>query len=262
MSPWRAPCPSLELADGHLRRRRPPRSTTTRRHPVLLAELHGLENREVLSGGRDPAGDARRHRRRRGPALLRAQGHGLPRHPAGGSGPNVRHREVVQGGSTITQQLIKNAFVTDETDRRPQAARSRARLPAREAAGPRRRSSTSTSTSSTSARARTASRRRPTPTSAWMPRTSPWRRPRCSPVCPRRPRPTRPAATRGRPRPARPGAQQDVPAALHHQRAAPGSPGGPAAAWPTPKRDAEVEAPYWVELVREQLVPATARPRS
>ncbi len=81
--------------------------------PVLLAELHGLENREVLSSEQMPqlmrdavvALEDERFYEHSGVdfwAILRA------------AWTNVTHGEIVQGGSTITQQLIKNAFLTDE----------------------------------------------------------------------------------------------------------------------------------------------------
>ena len=81
--------------------------------PVLLAELHGLENREALSDYQIPqvmrdaivAIEDSRFYDHKGVdfvAILRA------------AWANLRHREVVQGGSAITQQLIKNAFMTDE----------------------------------------------------------------------------------------------------------------------------------------------------
>ena len=81
--------------------------------PVLLAELHGLENRDVLPGDQIPqmmrdaivAIEDSRFYDHKGVdfvAILRA------------AWANLRHREIVQGGSTITQQLIKNAFMTDE----------------------------------------------------------------------------------------------------------------------------------------------------
>ena len=81
--------------------------------PVLLAELHGLENREVLSSEEMPqvvrdavvALEDERFYEHSGVdflAILRA------------AWANVTHGEIVQGGSTITQQLIKNAFLTNE----------------------------------------------------------------------------------------------------------------------------------------------------
>ncbi|MBN1629523.1 MAG: transglycosylase domain-containing protein, partial [Thermoleophilia bacterium] len=81
--------------------------------PVLLAELHGLENREVLASASIPqvlkdatvAIEDERFREHSGVdffAILRAVW------------ANVTHGEIVQGGSTITQQLIKNAFLTNE----------------------------------------------------------------------------------------------------------------------------------------------------
>ncbi len=81
--------------------------------PVLLGELHGLENREVLTSAEMPqmARDAvvaledERFYEHSGVdffAILRA------------AWANMTNGEIVQGGSTITQQLIKNAFLTDE----------------------------------------------------------------------------------------------------------------------------------------------------
>ncbi|OFW61310.1 MAG: hypothetical protein A2133_02535 [Actinobacteria bacterium RBG_16_64_13] len=81
--------------------------------PVLLAELHGLENRQVLSTDKIPqvirdavvSIEDERFYEHSGVdfiAILRAVW------------ANITHGEIVQGGSTITQQLIKNAFITDE----------------------------------------------------------------------------------------------------------------------------------------------------
>lgn len=81
--------------------------------PVLLAELHGLENREVLSSEEMPqvirdavvALEDERFYEHSGVdflAILRALW------------ANLTHGEIVQGGSTITQQLIKNAFLTPD----------------------------------------------------------------------------------------------------------------------------------------------------
>ena len=104
--------PSLELAD------RIPSSETTKIYdssptPVLLAELRGLDDRQVLEGDDIPqvmrdalvAVEDPRFYEHKGMdflAILRA------------AWANARHRQVAAGGSTITQQLIKNAFVTDE----------------------------------------------------------------------------------------------------------------------------------------------------
>ena len=73
---------------------------------------------------------------------------------------NVLHRGVAQGGSTITQQLAKNLFLTQERTLDPQAAGGRARAVARAQILARRRSSSSISTGSISAPAPTGSRRR------------------------------------------------------------------------------------------------------
>ena len=81
--------------------------------PVLLAELHGLENRQALPAGKIPqvirdavvSIEDERFYEHSGVdfiAILRAVW------------ANITHGEIVQGGSTITQQLIKNAFITDE----------------------------------------------------------------------------------------------------------------------------------------------------
>lgn len=81
--------------------------------PVLLAELHGLENRETLTPEQIPqavkdavvAVEDERFYEHKGVdffAILRALW------------ANITHREIVQGGSTITQQLIKNAFLSNE----------------------------------------------------------------------------------------------------------------------------------------------------
>ncbi|NLE11750.1 MAG: PBP1A family penicillin-binding protein [Actinobacteria bacterium] len=80
--------------------------------PVLLAELHGIENRELLSPSDIPdvlkkavvAIEDERFYEHSGVdffAIVRAVW------------ANITHGEIVQGGSTITQQLIKNAFLTD-----------------------------------------------------------------------------------------------------------------------------------------------------
>lgn len=104
--------PSLELAD------RIPSSDTTKIYdssptPVLLAELRGLDDRQTLSGDDIPqvmrdavvAVEDPRFYEHKGMdfiAILRA------------AWADLRHREVRAGGSAITQQLIKNAFLTDD----------------------------------------------------------------------------------------------------------------------------------------------------
>ncbi len=104
--------PSLELAD------RIPSPETTKIYdsspePVLLAELRGLDGRQALAGDQIPqiardaivAAEDPRFYERKGMdffAILRA------------AWANARHREVTAGGTAITQQLIKNAFVSQE----------------------------------------------------------------------------------------------------------------------------------------------------
>ena len=104
--------PSLELAD----RLASPQTTKiydSSPTPVLLAELHGLDTRDVLSDEDIPqvmrdaivAIEDPRFYAHKGVdflAILRA------------AWADVRHRPVGQSGSTITQQLIKNAFLTDD----------------------------------------------------------------------------------------------------------------------------------------------------
>jgi len=81
--------------------------------PVLVAELHGLENREMLSGQDIPqvmrdavvAIEDSRFYEHRGIdfwSILRALW------------TNIRRGEIAQGGSTITQQLVKNLYVGSE----------------------------------------------------------------------------------------------------------------------------------------------------
>jgi penicillin-binding protein 1A len=104
--------PSLELAD------RIPSSDTTKIYdssptPVLLAELRGLDDRRILSGDDIPqvmrdavvALEDPRFYEHKGMdffAIMRA------------AWADLRHREIEAGGSAITRQLIKNAFVGDQ----------------------------------------------------------------------------------------------------------------------------------------------------
>ncbi len=104
--------PTLELTEGIAA------AETTRIYDdsdpaVLLAELHGLENRQVLTVEEMPqlmrdavvAVEDERFYQHSGVdffAILRALW------------ANITNGEIVQGGSTITQQLIKNAFLTNE----------------------------------------------------------------------------------------------------------------------------------------------------
>lgn len=81
--------------------------------PVLIGELRGLENRQALSAGSIPqvmrdavvAIEDERFYAHKGVdflAVVRAVW------------ANLRNEEIAQGGSTITQQLIKNAFMTGD----------------------------------------------------------------------------------------------------------------------------------------------------
>jgi penicillin-binding protein 1A len=104
--------PSLELAD------RVQSSETTKIYdssptPVLLTELRGLDDRQILEG--DDIPQVMRD------ALVAAEDPRFYEHKGMGfftilraAWANARHRQVAAGGSTITQQLIKNAFVSDE----------------------------------------------------------------------------------------------------------------------------------------------------
>ena len=81
--------------------------------PTLLAELHGVENRQNLEADEIPqimrdavvAIEDERFYIHQGVDFL-----GILR----AAWANVRSREIVQGGSTITQQYIKNAYITDD----------------------------------------------------------------------------------------------------------------------------------------------------
>ena len=49
------------------------------------------------------------------------------------SGPDIRSQAIVEGGSTITQQFVKNAYIRNERTLAPKGARGGARLAARAA---------------------------------------------------------------------------------------------------------------------------------
>jgi penicillin-binding protein 1A len=82
-------------------------------HPELLAELHGVEDREIVSGDRIPkvmrdavvAEEDKRFYEHQGVDFV-----GILRALLA----DIRQGEIVQGGSTITQQFIKNAYITNE----------------------------------------------------------------------------------------------------------------------------------------------------
>lgn len=104
--------PTLEIPDG-ISSAQTTKIYDDSEEPVLLTELHGLENRQILSSDDIPevlksavvAIEDERFYEHSGVdfwAILRAVW------------ANLTNGEIVQGGSTITQQLIKNAFLTDE----------------------------------------------------------------------------------------------------------------------------------------------------
>jgi penicillin-binding protein 1A len=104
--------PSVELA-GRIASPQATRIYDASPTPVLLAELHGPDSRDVLAAEDIPqvmrdavvAIEEPRFYEHKGVdffAILRA------------AWANLRNREVALGGSAITQQLIKNAFLTDE----------------------------------------------------------------------------------------------------------------------------------------------------
>ena len=86
-----------------------------------------------------------RGHRDRGPALLPEPRRRPARHRPRASSRTSSSRSAVQGGSTITQQFVKNALAgAGQPHRLPEAARGGAGLPPRRASGRRRRSSPST----------------------------------------------------------------------------------------------------------------------
>ncbi|GAB4247173.1 MAG: hypothetical protein Kow00129_07660 [Thermoleophilia bacterium] len=81
--------------------------------PVLLAELHGVENREIVSG--DQIAQTMRD------AVVAVEDERFWEHKGvdfvgifRALVADLREGEIVQGGSTITQQLIKNAYISNE----------------------------------------------------------------------------------------------------------------------------------------------------
>ena len=130
----------------------------------LITELHAAEDRVVLRRATDAA-DVRDAAVAIEDRRFYAH-HGVDvRAIARAAAVERRGRHaVVEGGSTITQQLVKNLYVGDADTFRRKIDEARSRGSSRTASR-RTRSSRSTSTPCTSARARTASRRRPGRTS-------------------------------------------------------------------------------------------------
>lgn len=105
--------PSLDLAARSAGTAQTTKVFDNAAEPTLLAELHGVENRDVLDAEEIPqvmrdavvAIEDERFYRHIGVdflAILRA------------TWANIRNKDIVQGGSTITQQYIKNAFINDD----------------------------------------------------------------------------------------------------------------------------------------------------
>ena len=85
----------------------------TAKEPHLLAQLHGVENRELVSADQIP-----KHMR---DAVVAVEDERFYTHPGvdlkaimRALWADLRHGSMVEGGSTITQQFIKNAYVSDQ----------------------------------------------------------------------------------------------------------------------------------------------------
>jgi penicillin-binding protein 1A len=81
--------------------------------PHVLAQLHGVENREIVSADQIP-----KHMR---DAVVAVEDERFYSHPGvdlrailRALWADLRHGSVVEGGSTITQQFVKNAYVSDQ----------------------------------------------------------------------------------------------------------------------------------------------------
>ena len=141
----------------------------------MIAVLHGAENRVPVKIAQVARGHEDGDRRHRGQPLLLP--HGIDYKGLLRAAVTDSNGAVTQGGSTITQQYVKNVLLYSADSAqaaagghrqvlRPQAARGPARAGAGGALNPRARSSRATSTSPTSVTARTASARPPAATSA------------------------------------------------------------------------------------------------
>ena len=115
--------PATRRRPDHLRlRQRPCRSASARRPtpwPRSTAARTGSRSRL----DRVPTGPAGRGARRRGPRLLRARRRRPGRHRPGRCTPTSAARASQQGGSTITQQYVKNVYL----DQRAHASAARSR---------------------------------------------------------------------------------------------------------------------------------------
>lgn len=83
------------------------------KEPHLLAQLHGVENRELVSADQIP-----KHMR---DAVVAVEDERFYSHPGvdlkaimRALWADLRHGSIVEGGSTITQQFVKNAYVSDQ----------------------------------------------------------------------------------------------------------------------------------------------------
>ena len=93
--------------------------------------LTGNEKPDLPHRDADRAGDEAGDHRDRGPPLLHQRRRRPARHRPRAAARTSSPSSAVQGGSTITQQFVKNALAAqDDRTRLPEAARGRARLPA------------------------------------------------------------------------------------------------------------------------------------
>ena len=120
----RSPRPSCLAASGAptrpvtpCRRRRSRRESSTlyAADGTLIHTFHAEENRRSVALGPDPRHAARRRDRHRGRALLPAQRRRRPGHPAGRPRQRRGRARSAEGGSTITQQYVKQVLLDDDS---------------------------------------------------------------------------------------------------------------------------------------------------